>query len=306
MSRRVGSALASRHWFGALASHGSVRALALLASSGALASLAACERYETLTVLPPASLRTHYLVDFAYEQDPATRFATEGHLVVFNPGAHDADLDVTIYFDAREPEHVRLAARAGASTESGFDEWPVRPGDRFALAVRSSEPVVAQATLGWNNVGNDGAPTARARDGGRPREAATSYVAIPALAERWYLPDGIVLDDARAMWIRESEWAVVLNPGDAPAHVDMALFFKVFTRSHTVEVPARRVRAFRMDDVVTLRNKHYGVRMASDVPIAAQWRRTVAWYDSPELMSFWSEPCVPLVPGVADATADTR
>jgi hypothetical protein len=297
VSRRVASALASLRSSGALA---------LLASAGALASLAACERYETLTVLPPASLRTHYLVDLAYEQDPTTRFATEGHLVVFNPGARPADLDVTVYFEEREPAHFRLAARAGASTESGFDDWPVHPGDRFALAVTSSEPVIAQATTGWNNVGNDAAATARAPDGGRPREAATSYMAIPSLATRWYLPDGIVIDDARALWIRESEWAVLLNPGDAPAHVDLALFFKVFTRSHAVEVPARRIRAFRMDDLVTLRNKHYGVRMASDVPIAAQWRRTIEWYDSPELMSFWSEPCVPLDLAVGDPTADAR
>ena len=49
-----------------------------------------------------------------------------------------------------------------------------------------------------------------------------------------------------------------------------------------------------MDDLVTLRNKHYGIRFASDVPIAAQWRRTVTWYDHTELMSFWSEPGVPL------------
>jgi hypothetical protein len=121
-------------------------------------------------------------------------------------------------------------------------------------------------------------------------------MAIPALAGRWYVADGIVIDNRDELWIRESEWAVMLNPGDAAAHVELGLFFKVFTRSHTVEVPPRRVRAIRMDDLVTLRNKHYGVRFASDVPIAAQWRRTVAWYDSPELMSFWSVPCVPLAP----------
>jgi hypothetical protein len=261
-----------------------------------LPALAGCERYETLTVQPAGTLQTHYLIDFTYLKDAATHAATEGHLVVFNPGATDADLDVTVYFEDREPEHRRQSARAGASTESDFSSWPVRPGDRFALAVTSSVPVVAQATVGWNNVDNDGAPTARASDGSRPREAATSYMAIPGLAARWYLADGIVIDDPDDLWIRESEWAVLLNPGDTAAHVELGLFFKVFMRSHTVEVPPRRVRAFHMDDLVTLRNKHYGVRFASDVPIAAQWRRTVEWYDSPELMSFWSVPCVPLVP----------
>jgi hypothetical protein len=273
----------------------------LVARAALLAfALAGCERYETLTVLPPPSLRTHYLVDFTYVRDAATRAATEGHLVVFNPSATPADLDVTVYFEEREPEHVRLRAEAGASTESSFASWPVHPGDRFALAVTSPIPVVAQATIGWNNVGNDAGPAARALDGGRPREAAASYMAIPALAERWYLADGIVIDSPANLWIRESEWAVLLNPGERAAHVDLALFFKVFTRSHPIEVPPRRVRAVRMDDLVTLRNKHYGVRVASDVPIAAQWRRTVEWYDSSELMSFWSVPMVPLAPA-ADA-----
>lgn len=260
----------------------------------ALLLTAGCERYESLEVQPAGSLRTHYLIDFTYEKDPATGAATMGHLVVFNPGARDADLDVTAYFEEREPENFTLHAKAGASSESSYPAWPVQPGERFALAVTSSEPVVAQATIGWNNVGNDGNPKARAKDGGRPREAVTSYTATPALAPRWYLADGIVLDRADVMWIRETEDAILLNPNDAPAHVELALFFKYFTRSHTVDVPPRRVRAVRMDDLVTLRNRHYGARFASDVPIAAQWRRTVHWYDADEVMSFWSVPAVPL------------
>jgi hypothetical protein len=255
-----------------------------------------CERYESLAVVPPTAMKTHYLVDFVYVDDPATRAATMGHLVVFNPSSRPAALDVTVYFEDRESVHFALEAAAGTSTESSYPSWPVAPGQRFALAVTSSEPVVAQATVGWNNVGNDGRPQARAPDGGRPREAVTSYMAIPALAERWYLADGIVLDKANELWIRESEWAVLLNPGDAPARVDLGLFFTFFRRTHTIEVAPRRVRAVHMDDLVTLRNKHYGVRISSDVPIAAQWRRTVQWYDSPELMSVWSIPCVPLMP----------
>ncbi len=269
------------------------RALAILA---VVAAFAGCERYETLTVLPPGSLTTHYLIDFVYLNDPKTRAATEGHLVVFNPSATAADLDLTIYYEDREPERLRRRAEPGAATEEGFASWPVKPGERFALALTSSLPVIAQATLGWNNVGNDGAPSARAADGGRPRETVTSYMSIKTLAERWYLADGIVLDSPKNLWIRESEWAVILNPGETTAHVDLGLFFKVFTRHHAVEVPPRRVRAVFMDDLVTLPNKHYGVRIASDVPIAAQWRRTVDWYDFPELMSFWSLPLVPLTP----------
>lgn len=257
---------------------------------------AGCERYETLSLVPPATLKTHYLVDFTYLSDAATGAATMGHLVVFNPSARPATLDVTVYFEDRDPAHFALEAAAGSSLESNYGSWPVKPGERFALGITSSEPVFAQATVGWNNVANAGEPTARARDGGRPREAATSYMSTTGLAERWYLADGIVLDNPRTLWIRESEWAVLLNPGETAAHVELALFFKHWTRAHAIEVPPRRVRAVLMDDLVTLRNRHYGVRVASDVPIAAQWRRTIEWYDSPELMSFWSIPLMPMAP----------
>lgn len=267
-----------------------------------LLALAGCERYEALEVQPPGSLRTHYLIDFTYERDSETKHATMGHLVVFNPGSRPADLDATVYFEDREPEHFKMRARAGTSTESNYQSWPVKPGQRFALGITSSEPVVAQATIGWNNVGNNSAPTARAPDGGPPREAVTSYTAIPALAPRWYLADGIVLDRQSQLWIRESEWAVMLNPGDTPARVELGLFFRFITRSHTVYVPPRRVLAVRMDDLVMVRNRHYGVRITSDVPIAAQWRRTVNWYDRPELMSFWSIPCVPFAESTAPAS----
>ncbi len=264
------------------------------------AAVAACERYESLQSLPPPSLRTHYLIDFTYDHDETTRFTSLGHLVVFNPASRPADLDVTVYFEDRDPGHFALRAEPGGSTESNYRNWPVEPGQRFALGITSSEPVIAQATVGWNNVGSDFSAGVRAADGGPPREAANSYTAIPALAPRWYLADGIVLDRASKIWLRESEWAVMLNPGDAPARVDLSLFYRHFTRTHTVEVAARRVRAVRMDDLVILRNRHYGIRLASSVPIAAQWRRTVNWYDSPELMSFWSLPMVPLATAAGD------
>ena len=265
--------------------------LAALALGVVIAALLGCERYERLEVLPPGSLQTHYLVDLEYLLDADAGFGTIGHLVVFNPGRRAATLDVTAYFEDREPTTFRLEAPAGGTKESSYREWPITPGTRFALKVVSSEPVVAQVTMGWNNTANDTIPLPA-----RPREAATSYQSIRELATRWYVADGIVIDAPKALWFRESEWAIVLNPSDQPATVDMRLFYRVLARSHTIEVPPRRVRAVKMDDVVLRAGLHYGVRFASDVPVAVQWRRTVNWYDSPELMAFWSVPAVALAP----------
>ena len=36
------------------------------------------------------------------------------------------------------------------------------------------------------------------------------------------------------------------------------------------------------------------VKDVDHAPIAAQWLRTVLWYDSEELMAFWSQPLVPV------------
>jgi len=254
-----------------------------------VAALFGCERYERLGVVPPG-LQTHYLIDLEYLLDHDAGFGTVSHLIVFNPGARVAQLDITAYFEDREPTTFRLSARPGTSTVWDHRKWPIDPGTRFALKVVSSEPVIAQVTMGWNNAANGGPLPPR------PREAATSYLSIRDLATRWYVADGVVINAPRALWFRESEWAIVLNPDDRPAHVDMSLFYRWLTRSHPIEVPPRRVRAVPMNDLVVRANLHYGVRFASDVPVAVQWRRTVNWYDSPELMAYWSIPAMSLTP----------
>jgi hypothetical protein len=252
-----------------------------------------CERYESLRSLPAPTLRTHYLLDYERGADREARFATGGHLLVFNPGRRAAELDVTAYFEDREPATFHLQARPGATTESEPREWPVPADGRFALRVESSEPVVAQATIGWNNTAGDFSPAATAAGGAPVREAASSYMGIPALARRWYVADATVIDAPETLWLHESEWALLLNPGDRPAKVRLSLFYRWFARHHEVEVPARRLRAVVMDDLA-IANHHYGVRIVGDAPIAAQWRRTVKRQGSPELLAFWSVPGVPL------------
>lgn len=270
------------------------RMLALAAALAAAATLVlGCERYDTLTVVPDGARRIQYLVDFEHVEDTEQLIASGGYLLVLNPGAHPVPLDVTLYFEDRDPEHFALEARPGTTTWWPVREWPIVPHGRFALAVASSEPVIAQATLAWDNARGSYETGAETRSPKGVREAATSYVAIPALADRWFLPDGIVIDSPKAYWIRESEWTIVLNPGDEPADVTIGTFYRWFTRHHGVTVPPRRVTAVRMDDIV-LENRHYGVRVSSDRPVAVHTHRTVYWYDSPEVMTFWSTPFAPL------------
>lgn len=256
---------------------------------------AACRRIERLQLTPPTALRHHYLLDYEVVNDPATGFATMGHLLVFNPGERAATLDVTAYYEDADPRSFALSAPAGISSEWNFTTFPAPKSGRFALEVAASEPVVCQATVGWNNTGNDYRPVETAHPHRRARETAKSYMSITTLARRWYLADGIVLNAPGALYIRESEWALILNPGARPAKVTLTMFGARTSSEHTVDVPPQRLRSVFMDELVRP-NRHYGVRFASDVPVAVQWVRSVNWYNSDELMAFWSVPCVPLDP----------
>ena len=68
---------------------------------------------------------THYLIDHHYLADEAKRYGEFGHLLAFNPGARDADLTLTFYFEDREPEVIHQKARACQSTESNYSQWPM-------------------------------------------------------------------------------------------------------------------------------------------------------------------------------------
>jgi hypothetical protein len=234
---------------------------------------------------------THYLIDHEYVMDEQTGFAQMGHLLVFNPGQRDAQLKITLFFEDREPEAFDFAAPSGKSTETNYARWPVQPNTRFALAVASDQPIACQSTVGWNNSGNDYSPQAATKSPHGVRECAKSYMAITQLSRDWYLPDGIVIDVPQRMYVRETEWALLLNPGDEPAQVTLALHYDQVDE-HRLEVPARRLRWVHMDDIVR-RNAHYGVHFQSARPIAAQWLREVRWNDRPDLMAYWSVPCVP-------------
>jgi hypothetical protein len=213
---------------------------------------------------------THYLIDHDYRLDEATRHASMGHLLVFVPGPRDAQVEVTVYFEDHDPASFALAARAGASTETNYSQWPVSPNTRFALRVESSEAVVCQATIGWNNAGNDYTVGAKTLSPHGVRECARSYLAISQLSREWYLADGLVLDNPARIWVRESEWAFVLNPHAQPAAVTLELCYtQDEVARHTLDVPGQRLRVLALDDLVQ-RNRHYGVRLAADRAVAAQ------------------------------------
>jgi len=255
--------------------------------------LGACTRYDSLQLSPSGTLQTHYLLDCIYRIDPTTGFRESGHLTVFDPSPGRANLDVTIYFADRDPERTVLQTRPGATTSWDFSQLPVRDGDRFALKIESSEPVVAEATVAWYSSPAGFRKSAETTSSKRLREAATGYRASTALAQRWYVADGIILDEPDQVWMREWETVLILNPGDTPGDVTIRLFYSPFTRTKKLTVPARRLAVVPMKPLA-IANHHYGVGMDATTPIAVQWRRTIGWYDSSEVMALWSKPALAL------------
>ena len=235
--------------------------------------------------------KTHYLIDYDYWLDQETLQASMGHLLVYVPGAQGAQATVIVYFEDRDPATFELTAPAGTSTESNYAKWPVTPNSRFALQVDTSEAAVCQATIGWNNSANDYSTGAKTNSAHGVRECARSYMAITQLSQDWYLADGLVLDNPSQIWVRESEWVFVLNPGEQPAQVVFTMQYAADeVDEHRMLVPGRRLGVLYLDDIVR-RNRHYGMHITADHPVAAQWMRVVKWDDDSETMTFWSVPC---------------
>lgn len=240
---------------------------------------------------PEGALTRHYLIDFNYQFDPETRFATMGHLVVFNPGSTAAEMRLKAIFEEGEPRSWSMVVKGNRCQETNFEGWPVQPGERFALVIDSDQPVVCQATVGWNNTAN----RMETVEGCEQREAAKSYLSLRTLARCWCVADGLVLDLDGKVYINETEELLLLNPGDESLSARVETQMEGRVSEFTVEVEARRLKVVKMQGRVKS-NRHYGVVVSSSEPMAAQWLRYVEHVREPGLMTFWSVPCLALDP----------
>ena len=234
----------------------------------------------------------YYLLYNNYFADEKTGFAEFGHLLAYNPGERDVDVDLTFYYEDAPETYMRLPAYAGTTSESNYGSWGIKKLLRFAYKVESPVPLACQATIGWNNVLND----YRSVNDVDPkrRECVISYTAIERLSEDWYHPDCIVINMPQTIWVREPEWLILLNPGPEKAEVAVNMAFdNKEKKSVSLSLEPMRLKYVYMDEIA-IPNVHYGLHVKSSTPVAAQWLRMVRWYGRDEVMSYWS---VPLVPG---------
>lgn len=97
---------------------------------------------------------------------------------------------------------------------------------------------------------------------------------------QWVFPDCELPPPGDSL-LQGHESIIVLNMNDAPASLDLTLFFadrEPVTLSSTT-VDARRVRCYRLDNpddlggFVVPTETQYAVRLVSDVPVVAQYGR---------------------------------
>ncbi len=94
----------------------------------------------------------------------------------------------------------------------------------------------------------------------------------------WIFPDGdLPPAGAEGLPLEGHESLIVLNTGDEDAHIEIDVYFEDREPEEglKVEVPARRVRCFRIDKPLGDRGfqvpfGQYALRLRSDVPIIAQ------------------------------------
>lgn len=99
----------------------------------------------------------------------------------------------------------------------------------------------------------------------------------PIGKQRWAIAEGYIpgrsTGEGRAL--KSHETACLLNAGDAPAHVEIHVFFRDREppAPHRVTVPPRRTLHLRFDDLGIPLDTDYASVIESDVPIVVQHTR---------------------------------
>ena len=206
----------------------------------------------------------------------------------------EAEVTLTFYYMDEAPRDFTFRLAAGKQGRLHFSDEPdnlgtinlppgCEPRKRFGVRVRSTQPVVVQATAG-DRIGEE-----------RITNSMATYLYHPGpLGENektWMYVDCVYLTSERFA-LEEREWLSVLNPNPQPAHctatfipggdVDVGsqasrpIEETVAVAKHAFEVPAERLFSILISDLPdVLANQPYAVRVDSDLPITLQGIRHI-------------------------------
>ncbi len=204
----------------------------------------------------------------------------------------EAQVTGTFYYEDEGPQEFTFVVPAGRQgrvhmqgdvDNLGTNNLPpgCNPRKRFGMRVRSTTPVVVQATVG-DRLAHE-----------RVTNSMATFMFHPGplgeLEKRWYYVDCVYLT-REGMALEEREWLTILNPGKAPAHCtvtfipggDAAVGSARSTISdsapvvHRVTVAPERILPTDLSTLAgVLANHPYAVRVESDVPVTVQGIRHI-------------------------------
>ncbi len=239
-------------------------------------------------------------------------------LIVNLNSQEDAEVNLTFYYQDEPPRDFTFRLAAGRQGRLHFSDEPdnlgtinLPPGcdlrKRFGVRVRSSQPVVVQATAG-DRIGEE-----------RITNSMATYLYHPGplgeAEKTWMYVDCVYLASDRFP-LEEREWLSVLNPNPQTAHCTVTFIpggdvdvgsqasrpieASVAMVQHTFEVPAERLFSILISDWQdVLPNQPYAVRVDSDLPITLQGIRHIFERGKYEFSRCWAVlDAIPIPPSV--------
>ena len=219
----------------------------------------------------------------------------------------DAEVTATFYYEDEAPRDFTFALPAGRQGRLHMQEEPDNlgtsnlppgcdPRKRFGMRVRSTVPVIVQATVG-DRLAHE-----------RVTNSMSTYLFHPGplgeLEKQWYYVDCVYITSDQ--WpLEEREWLTVLNPNKTLAHC-VATFIPggdvdvgervskprradLDTAHCEFTVPAERILTTDLADLPqVLPNEPYAVRVSSDVPITVQGIRHIFERGQYEFSRAWA------------------
>jgi hypothetical protein len=222
--------------------------------------------------------------------DPVKPFNSfGGYVLILNlDQRNDADLEFTFYYEDQEPAKASYKLAAGREGlvflgDSSANKPDVPLDKRFGIMVKSTCPILVQCTQGDKI---HGSPVTN-------NMVTNMFVPGPLSDQHkvWYYVDCIVLRNPSPL--EEREWITLLNPNEEGAQVTLTFFPGGMMQHDTaevrmadpdeaafqieLEVEAQRILQTRLhEDIVEVKpNRHYSVRIESDVPITVQAARRI-------------------------------
>jgi len=222
--------------------------------------------------------RIHYFGD-GYLLEAAGPNRQSTWVCLFNPTKRDARLKFTFYYPDAEPTTMPYQVPAETGTNVHLLSCKeVLQNKRFGAKIETSEPMVIQITTGYYGVDDRVDWYTRAMH---------SVICGDRLSTINYYADALVID-REGQRLKEPEWAFLLNPNKAVADVTLYAYYGDGTKAtYNFQVAPERLLPVFMDELVA-KNKIFGAKYISNIPIAIQQTRLIVEEDRQTIRACFS------------------